>query len=83
MSEVRGVPKPGHGLACVICGCTEWDACDVDGDACTWVTTDPPVCSAPECIATAGGELVLARLGAVHHAARRFAEQTTLYGAYP
>lgn len=37
-----------HDPACIHCGCTELDACldEFTGEPCSWVSREPPVCSA-------------------------------------
>lgn len=37
-------------LSCLYCGCTEDDACVTPAGPCSWITTEPPVCSNPSCI---------------------------------
>jgi hypothetical protein len=38
-------------MYCLYCGCSEFDACILDnGVPCSWASTDPPVCSAPDCV---------------------------------
>jgi hypothetical protein len=38
-------------MHCLYCDCSEFDACILDnGVPCSWWSTDPPVCSAPECV---------------------------------
>lgn len=40
--EVGARPRTA-GLACTVCGCTDGNACP---GGCSWVSIDPPVCSA-------------------------------------
>lgn len=39
------------GAACIYCECTEDNGCETDDGPCSWVSTNPPVCSAPDCVA--------------------------------
>jgi hypothetical protein len=54
-SAARRRTKPAS-LACIYCKCTETNAClveDLEGNSvgCSWISTKPPVCSAPACVA--------------------------------
>lgn len=41
------------GPDCKYCGCTQNHACEVgSGEGCSWVSTDPYVCSNPDCVAS-------------------------------
>lgn len=60
MTLTTGSVEDTTGLECLYCLCTDVAACNVDGEACHWVSTDPPVCSNPACVerhdfVTAGG----------------------------
>lgn len=49
------------GLSCIVCGCTEDNACIIPGTGpCRWVT--PGLCSNPECVEVF--ELETAQVGA-------------------
>lgn len=39
----------GIGIMCTYCACTESSACDTPDGPCSWISTDPPVCSALDC----------------------------------
>lgn len=48
----------GTELACIVCGCTQENACLIPGEeeseeACAWLCQGPPLCSNPECVAAA------------------------------
>lgn len=44
--------EPGR---CRICGCTEFNACSIEGDACSWYDETMTLCDNPECVEKAKG----------------------------
>lgn len=35
---------------CRVCGCTEWQACVIDGEPCAWADAGRTLCTNPACI---------------------------------
>jgi len=40
---------------CRICGCTEFNACSFEGDACSWYDDTRTLCDNPKCVEKAKG----------------------------
>ena len=62
--EAIDAPAPARTdqLACVECGCTERAACRMaDGGGCSWVSLEPPLCSA--CVSEEDMDEALAGFG--------------------